>query len=92
MTGHLGGIFLEIVEGLLAETAKLKDKAENRITLIVLNCSLVIMIPIATKKAHNDGLQLRRAISIQAEGTRLLEKHAIAPSAARLCYAPRNVL
>ena len=34
----------------------------------------------------NDGLQLRRAISIQAEGTRLLEKNAIAPSAARLCY------
>ena len=34
----------------------------------------------------NDGLQLRRAISIRAEGKRLLEKHAIAPSAARLCY------
>jgi hypothetical protein len=33
----------------------------------------------------NGGLQFRRAISIQAEGTRLLEKHAIAPSAARLC-------
>jgi hypothetical protein len=33
----------------------------------------------------NDGLQLRRAISIQAEGIRLLKKHAIAPSAARLC-------
>jgi hypothetical protein len=33
----------------------------------------------------NAGLQLRRAISIQAEGKRLLEKHAIAPSAARLC-------
>ena len=29
--------------------------------------------------------QLRRAISIRAEGKRLLEKHAIAPSAARLC-------
>jgi hypothetical protein len=40
----------------------------------------------------NDGLQLRRAISIQPEGKRLLEKHAIAPSAARLCYAyPRPV-
>src|SRR5918993_896059 len=38
-------------------------------------------------RRHNDGLQLRRAISIQAEGTKLLEKHAIAPSAARLCYA-----
>jgi hypothetical protein len=35
----------------------------------------------------NAGLQLRRAISIQADGKRLLEKHAIAPSAARLCYA-----
>jgi len=34
----------------------------------------------------NVGLQLRRAISIQAEGTKLLEKHAIAPSAARLCF------
>jgi hypothetical protein len=33
----------------------------------------------------NDGLQLRRAISIQVGGKRLLEKHAIAPSAARLC-------
>src|SRR5258705_2544769 len=32
--------------------------------------------------APNDCLQLRRAISIQAEGTRLLEKHAVAPSAA----------
>jgi hypothetical protein len=30
-------------------------------------------------------LQLRRAISIQAEGIRLLEKHAIAPSAASAC-------
>jgi hypothetical protein len=39
------------------------------------------------KKASNAGLQLRRAITIQAEGTRLLEKHAIAPSAARLCCA-----
>jgi hypothetical protein len=33
----------------------------------------------------NDCLQLRRAISIQAERKKLLEKHAIAPSAARLC-------
>jgi hypothetical protein len=39
-----------------------------------------------TRKQSNAGLQLRRAISIQAEGTRLLEKHAIAPSAARLCW------
>jgi hypothetical protein len=33
----------------------------------------------------NGGLQLRRAISIQIAKERLLEKHAIAPSAARLC-------
>src|SRR5258705_7002353 len=38
-------------------------------------------------KRANVGLQLRRAISIQAEGKKLLEKDAIAPSAARLCYA-----
>jgi hypothetical protein len=38
-------------------------------------------------KPPNAGLQLRRAISIQAEGKKLLEKHAIAPSAARLCWA-----
>jgi hypothetical protein len=36
------------------------------------------------------GLQLRRAISIQAEGSRLLEKHVIAPLAARLCYTARR--
>jgi hypothetical protein len=40
--------------------------------------------------APNDGLQLRRAISIQAEGMKLLEKHAIAPSAARLCWAEQG--
>jgi sterol desaturase/sphingolipid hydroxylase (fatty acid hydroxylase superfamily) len=34
----------------------------------------------------NDGLQLRRAMTIQAKGIKLLEKHAIAPSAARLCW------
>jgi len=39
------------------------------------------------EKRYNDGLQLRRAISIQPEGKSLLEKHAIAPSAARLCSA-----
>jgi hypothetical protein len=38
-------------------------------------------------KRDNAGLQLRRANSIQAEGKKLLEKHAIAPSAARLCSA-----
>jgi hypothetical protein len=40
---------------------------------------------ISSSGSPNAGLQLRRAISIQTEGTRLLEKHAIAPSAARLC-------
>jgi hypothetical protein len=38
-------------------------------------------------KTPNDGLQLRRAILIQAEGIKLLEKDAVAPSAARLCEA-----
>jgi hypothetical protein len=38
----------------------------------------------------NAGLQLRRAITIQSEGTKLLEKHAIAQSAARLCYTARH--
>jgi hypothetical protein len=31
-------------------------------------------------KRSSAGLQLRRAISIQAEGIRLFEKHSIAPS------------
>jgi hypothetical protein len=43
-----------------------------------------------TSKPHNACLQLRRAISIPAEGKHLLEKHAIAPSAARLCFMPRS--
>jgi len=37
-------------------------------------------------KASNAGHQLRRAIGIQAEGKKLLENDAIAPSAARLCW------
>jgi len=37
-------------------------------------------------EAPNVGLQLRRAISIHVELKKLLEKHAIAPSAARLCW------
>ena len=41
-----------------------------------------------TSKQSNASLQLRRAISIHLEGTKLLERHAIAPSAARLCYPP----
>jgi hypothetical protein len=43
-------------------------------------------VVISLNEMPNDGLQLRRAISIRAEGKRLLEKHATAPSAARLCY------
>jgi len=39
------------------------------------------------RKPHNDCLQLRRTISIQDKGKKLLERHAIAPSAARLCWA-----
>jgi hypothetical protein len=38
--------------------------------------------------AHNDSLQLRRAISIQAEGKKLLEKHAIAVSCKALLGVP----
>jgi hypothetical protein len=45
---------------------------------------------IQNRKLSNDGLQLRRAISIQAEATRLLEKYAIAPLAARLCGPQRH--
>ena len=41
-------------------------------------------------KQHNDCLQLRRADGIRAEGKRLLEKNAIAPSAARLCSTARG--
>jgi hypothetical protein len=44
---------------------------------------------VEVQKPYNAGLQLRRAISIQAEGIKLLEKHAIAPSAARLGYIAR---
>jgi hypothetical protein len=44
----------------------------------------------ARGEQHNVGLQQRRAISIQDDGKRSLEKHAIAPSAARLCYARRS--
>jgi hypothetical protein len=43
------------------------------------NMLLLLNVP------SNAGLQLRRESSIQAEGKKLLEKHAIAPSDARLC-------
>jgi len=55
------------------------------------NDRMSIRHSIHKKKTPNAGLQLRRAISIQAEGIRLLEKHAIAPSAARLCCAARSL-
>ena len=38
----------------------------------------------STNPWRNAAVQLRRAISIRAEGIKLLEKHAIGPSAARL--------
>jgi hypothetical protein len=40
-------------------------------------------------KTPNVGLQLRRAISINPRSKKLFEKHAVAPSAARLCSAAR---
>jgi len=39
---------------------------------------------------HNAAFQLRRAISIPAKRIRLLEKHAIAPSAASLLFRRRD--
>ena len=48
-------------------------------------CALSALAQVCSRRTA--GLQLRRAISIQAEGKKLLEKHAIAPSAARLCWA-----
>ncbi len=46
-----------------------------------------LLLYLHNKWQANAGLQLRRAISIQAEGIKLLEKDAIAPSAAGLCCA-----
>ena len=45
-----------------------------------------------TRLAQNAGLQLRRAITIQADGKRLLEKNAVAQSAARLCSATQRMM
>src|SRR5688572_10711354 len=66
----------------------------NQMTAILESCNSIIwFIDWSSQKTsrlakkHNVCLQLRRAISIQAEGKKLLEKHAIAPSAARLCWA-----
>jgi hypothetical protein len=47
-----------------------------------------LMQPWNHVKPSNDGLQLRRAIGIQAEGIRVLDENATAPSAARLCWVP----
>ena len=63
--------------------------AENEPTMLAINNMVPIgshhsFIPL-TNQPPNAGLQLRRAISTQAEWKRLLEKNAIAPSAARLC-------
>jgi hypothetical protein len=52
---------------------------------------LILSYPYPRMWKPNAGLQLRRAITIQAEGQRLLAKDAIAPSAARLCSAARFV-
>jgi hypothetical protein len=46
-------------------------------------CLCFPIMPMVEKKP-NAGLQLRRAISIQAEGTKPLEKHAIAQGFVRL--------
>jgi hypothetical protein len=51
MTGHFGGNTLEVVEGLPAETLKLKDKAESSITVLEIICGLLIMSPIATQES-----------------------------------------
>src|SRR6266850_8543734 len=40
-----------------------------------------------SREPHNAGLQLRRAISFHPRETGPLERHAIAPPAARLCSA-----
>jgi len=57
------------------------------------HCSFIFNIFTAIdEKQSNGGLQLRRAISIQAEGARPLEKDAIAPSAARLCWMSPSLI
>jgi hypothetical protein len=49
MTGHLGGIALEIAEG-LGESCKVTDRAESRITEMVINCDSLIIIPITNRE------------------------------------------
>ena len=67
-------------------TLNLKCRAERS----TLKQRQLAVLRFSIARQHNGGLQLRRAISIQAEGMKLLEKHAIAPSAARLCYLPTS--
>jgi len=69
--------------GLSCAKTMLVAKPQMRIASQVLFTDFVSR----NEKPPNDGLQLRRAISIQANGKRLLKKHAVAPSAARLCWA-----
>jgi hypothetical protein len=65
MTGHLGGTALEIEEGPPEKTAKLKDNAESRIAVLVINRGLIIIMSVANQVAHNAPVQRARAISIQ---------------------------
>ena len=50
---------------------------------------LILFMTFHLRLAPNASLQLRRAISVQAAWNKLLEKRAIAPSAARLCWMVR---
>ena len=89
MIGHLGGIALAIVEGLRAETATLHEKPNSRITVIESSCGLLIMILISPEKKR-----ITPAFSCGAQSAFKLKersylKHAIAPSAARLCSRRR---
>jgi hypothetical protein len=68
-----------------------RNATKHRITEIQRFLVCHNQFPLKKRKMSNAGLQLRRAIIIQAEGTRLLEKYAIAPSAARLCYIARSM-
>jgi hypothetical protein len=47
----------------------------------------MVFIELLKKVPSNTALHLRRAISIQSAREKLLEKHAIAPSAASACSA-----
>jgi hypothetical protein len=53
--------------------------------MVMISFALFMIVHTAVR-LPNDGLQVRRAIGIPAEGIRLLEKNAIAPSTPRLCW------